>query len=209
MAGPSLVSKLIPQQKLVMPTKYLATIQVRVNNDKGRYLWTPLFRPGGNFPKDPAFTVVTLSFDPLQPMPVGPDNRVLVAIDASNNVKVFGPVVLKFTFPDTTFDVPPPLGPLAAFYPIGLSYSGTMNGALAATDIDSLPRHLVRYGSDPRPGGGPYIPFVEIVDLWNPASAANGHASWDYMIMIQDNFGQVGAIDPDIENESVPDTGRS
>ncbi len=178
---------------------YTATIAFTIALDTTtrppHFVWNPMFRPGEAQPNNATtFTDATPSL--VGRSPVGPNNGQVVSVEG-RNIKVRGAVALKFTFPQTSPDHPE----LAAFYPVGLSCSREENNANAAIDADSLPREFIRFGSDPRPGGGPDIPYVQLLDLFTARGQAG---NFKYYIIIQSNFGEVGIIDPDIENENDP-----
>lgn len=171
--------------------------------------WRPLLGPNGNGE--------TLKFSTLKSLTVmspdlpGKPGQKLVRPSPKNslNLQIFAPAYLKFRLVETTVVV---VEPLARFYPVGISYyrqdsNGKNEGFRRATDIDSLPRSDIRFGSDVNPvAGGPGIPWVRLWDNHGEANAKpdDGSADWEYFLIIQDNFGSIGAIDPEIENE-IPD----
>lgn len=151
-----------------------------------------------------AFTPATLAIVSPPNMPPVPGRNgsqlPLVKLDDSQNLIISGPVNLKFSFPTASTDVPA----LPMVYPVGLSFysEDPTVGSGAASAILSLPRNGVTYGVDSAASGSTNpIPFVQVQDTFSKGPSGDG-PNWKYYIIIQDNFGSIGVIDPDIENNN-------
>lgn len=176
-----------------MPT---ATIDVTINNG-GTPIWFPLLSPSGAVGSTLAFSPATYELlrTDIPTLPSGNDG---LSCDSAGNIKVFMPMNLKFRFPQFSPDAD--TAALRAFYPIGIGYYALNDGALAASDVGSLPRSQVTFGSDVD-GNNAGIPWIQLQDSFTTIGKEN-KADWDYYIIVQDNFGSFGAVDPEVDNES-------
>jgi len=134
-----------------------------------------------------------------EPSPVGPHGRPFVELEGAagrQSVRVRGVVDLKFCFPDAAAGYPQ----YAGCRPVGISFCKE-NDAVRSFETD-LPRDTVRFGDDdPSVPGGFNVPYVSVKDKWDKKGA---DGKFKYMIAIQDCYGNVGIIDPDIENDLNP-----
>jgi hypothetical protein len=136
-------------------------------------------------------------------VPKGSRQLPLVTQDANHNLHIHGDVVLQFVFAQRTDESPP----YAKYYPLGIGCRlehDTQFGGMPA-DLGSLPREDVVLGNQPA-SGGPPVPYLRLHNTWTrvPAQGSSEQVSWKYFILFQDNDGNVGAIDPDIENDAEP-----
>jgi hypothetical protein len=140
-------------------------------------------------------------------VPRGTGKRPLVTLDGDRNLHVHGDVVLRFAFVNRAVWAPNFNEWRFGLLPIGMSYrlEGDPHGGRPA-QLQSLPREDIRFGFVLTPTGMPNVPYIQIHNTWaqRPAAAANGKVAWKYYIFVQDEKGNIAAIDPDIENESDP-----
>ena len=169
--------------------------------------WNPLVGPNG--PGANVDFCTLKSFALTSPDLPGKPGKKLATVDPAKptNIKMFGAGYLKFRFIELATGT---ASPLARFYPVGISYyrqdsSGRRESFRRASDIASLPREAISFGADFNPvAGAPGTPFVMLWDNHGEvdASANDTSAEWEYYLIIQDNFGSIGAIDPEIANEN-------
>jgi hypothetical protein len=155
----------------------------------------------------------TINF--VEPSPVGASGRPLVTI-ANQNIHVHGEVILQFMFMQISALVPSE-GTTAnyRYLPLGISYSreDVEHGGRPA-NLASLPREDIRSGFErlPHPYGWPSCPYIRLHNTWSQhgtAAGGNGggtgsRVAWKYYIFFQNEYGTIGAIDPDIENDAEP-----
>jgi hypothetical protein len=60
----------------------------------------------------------------------------------------------------------------------------------------------------PPPCGWPNCPYIRVHNTWADHRAENAgdanRVAWKYYIFVQNEYGSIGAIDPDIENDANP-----
>jgi hypothetical protein len=174
----------------------IATIDVTITDFK------PFYGPGAQLPPSQSTGTMKLRLAEV-PKGKGKDALPLVTQDTADNLIIHGDVVLQFVFAQRTDESPP----YATYYPLGIGCrlkADTQFGGMPA-DLSSLPREDVVLGEAPAPGGPP-VPHLRLHNTWTrvPAQGSNQTVGWKYFILFQDNEGNVGAIDPDIENDANP-----
>ncbi len=170
--------------------------------------WHSLIGPNGSGDVIKFSTLKTLTV--TSPDLPGRPGKKLVTPDPANpqNIRMFGSGYLKFRFTEAV--AVGAVEKLPRFHPVGLSYyrqdsAGKKEEFRRASDIASLPRDSISFGTDVSGiAGSPGLPFVMLWDNHGEvdANSTDTSAEWEYYLIIQDNFGSIGAIDPEIANEN-------
>ncbi len=151
--------------------------------------WRPVFGPGGPLGSAASYSIAEFtSTDPSK-----------IEVDAQKNLHVKDDVRIKFAFVDNSGGIP-------AFYPIGIGYWREGAGANGLRQIASLPREDIQMGTDRAnpPGSSPDVPYLILHDtrVEKDQQTNDKKAAWKYFLIVQDNWGKIGVIDPDIENDA-------
>lgn len=121
------------------------------------------------------------------------DNPLVTIGDNGKDLHVKGDVTIRFVFPQMAGDLP-------AFYPIGIGFYRENAGSNAMKERRSLPIEDIKLGVT---GDVNKSPYVELHDTDEEKDSQDGatKVQWKYYLLVQDNFGRLGVIDPDIEND--------
>jgi hypothetical protein len=139
------------------------------------------------------------AFPTSSPPPTGPHKKPYIEITGpnQNNLLVRGDVTFDLRFIDRT---PNPGGPsnppVATYRPTGISFYALGVASGGALGIGDLPPSDIRFDVD---NNG--TPYLRVRDKWTKKGT---QGKWKYTIVVQDANGNIGAIDPEIENDINP-----
>lgn len=182
-----------------MPDIVQLDVNVPINTWNNRQIFGPMFGPRSGV--DLKYTIGIINFRPgtssadvvLDQLYSDPSPGTGTRDPIGTNIKVKRTVDLRLRFPDAANA---PYSAYAGFRPVGISFHRKDGGITSfQTDVGSPVFGL----DDPVTPGSYQIPYVQVTVT---ATSEHRGAMFDYMIVIQDCYGNIGVIDPDIENSA-------